>query len=90
MTKEEIINRLNKIAEQSNTVNGEVYEVSVKDWEANGKSRTYLKISKKEGKKFNQIDCGYYDNVSGAYVKGYKDLAADRLYDYGGNHRIEL
>ena len=43
MTKQEIIERLNKVCEESQI---EVYarRVSVRDWENYGKSRTYLKI----------------------------------------------
>ena len=89
-TKEEIIKRLNAIAEQSALYNEKTYDVSIRDWENNGKSRTYFKVSCKDGKKFNQIDCGYFDNVTEEYIKGYKNLAADRIFDYGGNNEVKF
>ena len=90
MNKQTLTERLTKIAEQSNTANGEVYTATAKDWENNGKSRTYFKVSRTWRNKYQAIDYGYIDNTTGEYVKGLKDLSKDVVYDFGGNNVIKF
>jgi hypothetical protein len=89
MTKLELIARLNAIADQSNTKNGEEYTATAKEWTSdNGKSRTYFKVSRTWRNKYQSIDYGFYDNVTGEYTKGQRDLAANKVFDFGGNEQI--
>lgn len=91
MTKQEIIERLNKVCEQSQNGRFNV-TVSVRDWENYGKSRTYLKLveTSENTRHRNELDFGYFDNTNGKYVAGRRDLAAERVYDFGGNNVVNF
>lgn len=89
MTKQEIINRLNIIAEEANSYdNGYHYEVIVRDWNNYGKSRTYFSIveTRDNSKHYVKKDYGYYDNNADEYVTGKANID----YDFSGNHKIEI
>lgn len=88
MTKQEIINRLNIIAEEANSYdNGYHYEVIVRDWNNYGKSRTYFSIveTRDNSKHYVKKDYGYYDNNADEYVTGKANID----YDFSGNHKVE-
>ena len=91
MTKQEIIERLNKVCEQSQNGRFNVI-VSVRDWENYGKSRTYFKLIETSNttKHYKALDFGYFDNTNGKYVAGHRDLAAERVYDFGGNNVVNF
>lgn len=87
----ELIVRMNRVIEVSNKNNGEEYDVVINNWTSdNGKSRTYLKVSCKEGRKYSSKDYGYFDNVKNEYVPGKFDLTANKVCDFGGNHVVEF
>lgn len=85
MTKDELIKRVNEIAEESTERykrDGKIdyyYRVYATDWKNYGKDRTYIKVyEKRTGSKHNKlIDCGYYDNASGQYFSGNFDIEYD-------------
>ena len=91
MTKQEIIERLNKVCEESQI---ELYDrrVSVCDWENYGKSRTYLKIVETStwSKHYKELNFGYFDNMNGVYVPGRRDLTAEKVYDFGGSSIVKF
>ena len=71
MTKIECVANLNKIADEANShKNGYKYKISIKDWNAGDKSRTYFSIfeTRENSKKFAKKDYGYFDNVKNEYV----------------------
>lgn len=91
MTKQEIIERLNKVCEASQ--NGRfIVEARVRDWENYGKSRTYFKIVETSSwtKHYKELDCGYFDNQKGVYVAGRRNLEAEAVYDFGGNNIVKF
>lgn len=92
MSREDYIERLKVIAENEYDNTSYNFEVSVRDWENYGKSRTYLKINayrKGDDKFHHSVDYGYYDNKSNSYSSAnkHKDLSSV-LRDIGGNHEI--
>lgn len=91
MTKQEIIERLNKVCEQSQNERFNV-TVSVRDWENYGKSRTYFKLIETSNttKHYKDLDFGYFDNKANVYVAGRRDLTAERVYDFGGNNVVNF
>ena len=91
MTKQEIIERLNKVCEQSQNGRFNV-TVSVRDWENYGKSRTYFKIIETSNatKHYKELDFGYFDNNKDVYVPGKRDLTAETVYDFGGNNIVKF
>ncbi len=89
MTKQEIINRLNTIADLANVAdNGYHYEVIARDWANYGKDRTYFTIveTRDNSKHYVKKDYGFYDNNADEYVAGKANIE----YDFGGNHKIEI
>ena len=91
MTKQEIIERLNKVCEQSQNGRFNV-TVSVRDWENYGKSRTYFKLIETSNttKHYKDLDLGYFDNKANVYVAGQRDLEAETVYDFGGNNIVKF
>lgn len=79
--KQQLIRKLEAIAEEAGShENGYHYEVSVRDWENYGKSRTYFAIYEtRDGSKHNKkADYGYFDNQSGKYFpQKYADIEKD-------------
>ena len=76
MNKEQCIEKLNKIAEQAKAGNYN-YEVIIKDWVKDDKSRTYFSIVETvaNSKHYVKKDYGYFDNVSQSYFGNkYADL----------------
>jgi len=80
MTKQELIELANVRSEGTKYINlGVTRKVSVKDWEKNGKNRTYIKINcytmcdNYKG----TYDCGYWDNINDEYVAGKYDIVND-------------
>ena len=91
MTKQEIIERLNKVCEASQ--NGRfTIEARVSDWENYGKSRTYFKLVETSSvtKHYKELDYGYFDNKANVYVAGRRDLTAECVYDFGGNNVVNF
>lgn len=89
MTKNEVINRLNKIAADANSHdNGYHYEVITNEWVKYGKNRTYFSIveTRDNSKHYVKKDYGYFDNNADEYVAGKANIE----YDFGGNHKIEI
>ena len=91
-SREDYIERLKIIAENGYDDTSYNFEVSVRDWENYGKSRTYLKINayrKGDDKFHHSVDYGYFDNKNNSYSSAnkYKDLSST-LRDIGGNHEI--
>lgn len=87
MTKTEIINRVNQIAEIANSKdNGYSYEADIREWNNYDKSRTYFKIIEtRENSKHRVVrEYGYWDNNSDEFVAGRASLD----YDFGGNNLI--
>ena len=82
--KQKLIRKLEAIAEEAGShENGYHYEVSVRDWENYGKSRTYFAIYEtRDGSKHNkQADYGYFDNQSGKYFPHkYGDLTKNHTF----------
>lgn len=92
MKKEMIIARLNKVAEFGGC-QGYHYTVKINEWNKYGKSRTYFSIveTRERTKHFKEKKYGYFDNQTGEYVPDkYGDLSGDTVYDFGGNHKIDL
>ena len=91
MTKQEIIERLNKVCEASQNARFAI-EARVSDWENYGKSRTYLKLVETSDttKHYKTVDFGYFDNKNGVYVAGQRDLEAETIYDFGGNNVVNF
>ena len=91
MTKQEIIERLNKVCEASQNGRFKV-EARVSDWENYGRSRTYLKLVETSDvtKHYKELDCGYFDNQKGVYVAGRRNLEAEKVYDFGGNNIVKF
>ena len=91
MTKQEIIERLNKVCEASQNERFTI-ESRVCDWENYGKSRTYLKLVETSNvtKHYQALDFGYFDNKKGVYVAGRRDLEAETVYDFGGNNIVKF
>lgn len=91
MTKQEIIERLNKVCEASQ--NGRfTIEARVCDWENYGKSRTYFKLVETSSatKHYSALDFGYFDNKKGVYLAGQRNLEAETVYDFGGNNIVKF
>lgn len=89
MTKNEVINRLNAIANEANSHdNGYHYEVITNEWVKYGKNRTYFSIveTRDNSKHYAKKDYGFYDNNADEYVAGKANIE----YDFGGNHKIEI
>ena len=89
MTQQEIITRLNAIADEANSHdNGYHYEVVARDWANYGKDRTYFTIveTRDNSKHYVKKDYGFYDNNADEYVSGKANIE----YDFGGNHKIEI
>lgn len=84
--KQQLIRKLEAIAEEAGSHdNGYHYEVSVRDWENYGKSRTYFAIYEtRDGSRHSKkADYGYFDNQSGKYFpQKYGDLTKD--YTFSG------
>ena len=91
MTKQEIIERLNKVCEASQNARFTI-EARITDWENYGKSRTYFKLveTSSETKHYKALDFGYFDNRKGVYVSGRRDLEAETVYDFGGNSIVNF
>lgn len=91
MTKQEIIERLNKVCEASQNARFTI-EARITDWENYGKSRTYFKLveTSSETKHYKALDFGYFDNKKGVYVSGQRDLEAKTVYDFGGNSIVNF
>ncbi len=97
MTKEMIIENLNKIYEASlKPGTGYNYDINEKEWilkdDVTGevkKSRTYLSIveTRDGSKHYAKKDFGFWDNINNKYVAGKNDLTAN-LYDFGDNKRL--
>lgn len=81
--KEQLIAKMEKLAEIAKC-DGWHYEVVAKEWNNYGKSRCYLSIieTRRNSKHYAKYDFGYYDNKSGAYVAGRRDLKSS--YDLSG------
>lgn len=79
--KEILVDSLNaKAAEANSHDNGYHYEVSIKDWENYGKSRTYFAIieTRDNSNHFSKKTYGFYDNQAQKYVADkYGDLTQD-------------
>lgn len=87
MTKQNFIDRLNKIAEVS-AAEGWTYTVKLNDWENYGKSRTFFSIveTRNNNKHYTEKKYGYYDNKSETYVPDkYGNLSSEILFDFSGN-----
>ena len=91
MTREEAIKRLETVRDQSNQAVFTITAV-VRNWENYGKSRTYLKLveTSENTRHRKELDFGYFDNTNGKYVAGRRDLAAERVYDFGGNNVVNF
>lgn len=91
MTKQEIIERLNKVCEASQNDRFAI-EVRVSDWENYGKSRTYFNLVETSSvtKHYKALDFGYFDNKKGVYLAGQRDLEAETVYDFGGNNVVRF
>lgn len=91
MTKQEIIEMLNKVCEASQNERFTI-EARVCDWENYGKSRSYLKLVETSDvtKHYKALDFGYFDNKKGVYVAGQRDLEAETVYDFGGNNVVKF
>lgn len=91
MTKQEIIERLNKVCEASQNDRFTI-EARITDWENYGKSRTYFKLVETSSvtKHYKALDFGYFDNKKGVYVSGQRDLEAETVYDFGGNNIVKF
>ena len=89
MTKQECMNRLEIIKEQSGVCAGCELVIVAKDWANGGKNRTYFAIierstDSKASKHYKKKEYGYLDNVTGEYVPAkYGDLTRD--HTFGGN-----
>ena len=73
MTKKDIIERINAIANLANSYdNGYHYEVKVNEWVKYGKNRTYFSIveTRDNSKHYVKKDYGYYDNNADEFVAG--------------------
>ena len=91
MTKQEIIERLNKVCEASQNAWFTI-EARITDWENYGKSRTYFKLVETSNvtKHYKALDFGYFDNKKGVYVAGKRNLEAETVYDFGGNSIVNF
>ena len=91
MTKQEIIERLNKVCEASQNDRFTI-EARITEWENYGKNRTYFKMVETSSvtKHYQAIDFGYFDNKKGVYVAGQRDLEAETVYDFGGNNIVKF
>lgn len=70
MTKIEVENRLNAIANANNAKdNGFTQTVVARDWENYGKSRTYYSIveTRTGSKHYKKRDYGFYDNQTNSF-----------------------
>lgn len=80
MTKEELIEKLNALADDANKrFNGDfIYTAKENDWQGYGKSRTYFSIieTRTGSKHYKEIKFGYYDNQKNEYCP------TDRYYKY--------
>lgn len=88
MTKNEVITRLNAIADEANSHdNGYHYEVVIRDWTNYGKDRTYFSIveTRDNSRHYVKKDYGFYDNAADEYITGKANIE----YDFGGNHKME-
>lgn len=91
MTKTELINRANTIAENSTTYDYCELKVVTKDWTTTdgSKNRTYFSIVERSkdssvSKHYKEKKYGYIDNISGDYVpEKYGDLTAN--YSFNGS-----
>lgn len=92
MTRIEVIERLEKLNNESTLASGYSREVSVRDWENYGKSRTYLSIEQKRenSKQFVKYDCGYYDNKENKYIAGKIDLSKSEVWNLSGSEKIKF
>ena len=69
--KEQLIKRLETIATEAESHdNGYHYEISIKDWENYGKSRTYFTIfeTRDNSRHNKKISYGYFDNQTEKYI----------------------
>lgn len=77
MTKIEILEKLNAIAEIGNaSCNGYHYEVKANDWNNYGKNRTYFSIveTRDFSKHNKEKKYGFYDNAADNYVGNENDF----------------
>lgn len=86
--KEICIDRLNTIVANSSTYDYCEFEISVSDWQKNGKDRTYFSIIEKSSNRksshhYAKKDYGYFDNIANVYVPSNNSLH-DNL-NFGGN-----
>lgn len=85
--KDRVIARLNTIVANSTTYDYCDMYVVAKDWEKNGKSRTYVKIveAAKPGttRHYKELDYGYIDNNTDEYVADRRNNAFDN-YTFSG------
>ena len=73
MTKNDIIKRINAIADLANSYdNGYHYEVKTSEWIKYGKDRTYFSIveTRDNSKHYVKKDYGYFDNNAEEFVPG--------------------
>lgn len=73
MTKKDIVNRINAIADLANSYdNGYHYEVKINEWVKYGKDRTYFSIveTRDNSKHYVKKDYGYFDNNAEEFVPG--------------------
>ncbi len=85
MTKQEIIDRVSQIADNTTEwfkKDGKVdyyYDVVVKDWKNYGKDRTYINVyERRTGSRHSKLwECGYYDNIADKYVPTTFDITKD-------------
>ncbi len=73
MTKNDIIKRINAIADLANSYdNGYHYEVKTSEWVKYGKDRTYFSIveTRDNSKHYVKKDYGYFDNNAEEFVPG--------------------
>lgn len=76
MTKDEVLKRLELIVLQSSQSIDRKFRLDIRDWEKNGKFRTYFTIivTRENTKMYKKCDYGYFDNVANEYVAGTNSL----------------
>lgn len=74
--KELLINKLEEKIAFCNKAYLFKYTLAVKDWTKYGKDRTYFAVYETSNvtKHYAKIDFGYFDNISGEYIKGRCDI----------------
>lgn len=89
MSREELVERMNKVVAVDQLAENALYVRTAKitEWSNYGKSRTYFKLtetSSTSSKHYKEKDFGYFDNINNVYVPGKDNLESNRIYGMSG------